>query len=103
VWCRYAFFVSFILSLIILLDFAFISFHTNIVPPFASGGSITACRSIERHIVALESDPIIFNAILLPMRDTLSSRTPRSVAPPSSSLFDPPQKMTKRAFGFLCA
>ena len=67
------------------------------------GGSILACRSIERHIVALESDPMIFNAILLPLRDNQPSRPPRSNAPPSTSMFDPPKKMTKRAFGFLCA
>ena len=67
------------------------------------GGSILACRSIERHIVALESDPMIFNAILLPMRDNEPSQAPRSNAKPSTSMFDPPKKMTKRAFGFLCA
>jgi hypothetical protein len=101
-WCRYEFSVSFIFSLnfprFCIHYFPYLHFAL-----FALGGSITACRSIERHIVALESDPIIFNAILLPMRDTLPSRTPRSLAPPSSSIFDPPQKMTKRAFGFLCA
>ena len=67
------------------------------------GGSITSCRSIERHIVALQSDPMIFNAILLPMREPQPSRTPRSIAPPSISIFDPPKKMTKFAFSFLCA
>ena len=67
------------------------------------GGSITAWRSIERHIVAFESDPMIFNAILLPMRENQPSQTPRSNAPPSTFLFDPSKKMTKRAFGFLCA
>ena len=33
------------------------------------GGSIITCHSIERHIMALESDPMMFNAILLPMRE----------------------------------
>ena len=66
------------------------------------GGSILTSRSIERHIVALESDPMIFNAILLPLRENQPSRPPRSNAPPSTSMFDPPKKMTKRAFGFLC-
>ena len=44
------------------------------------GDSITACRSIERHIIALDSDPLIFNAILLPMRELQLSRTSRSIA-----------------------
>ena len=79
--------------------FFFTSFHTHIFLLFALGGSITACHSLERHIVALESDPIIFNAILLPMcnlQPTRSqlARTPRSVAPPSIFIFYPPQKMT---------
>jgi hypothetical protein len=82
--------------------FCFTCFRTNNLPLFALGGSITACRSLERHIVALESDPVIFNALLLPMRDSQPARISRSVAAPSTSIFDPPQKMTKRAFGFLC-
>jgi len=71
--------------------------------PSPLGGSILACRSLDRHIVALESDPDIFNALLLPMRDPQPQRTSRQVAPPTTSIFDPPQKLTKRAFGFLCA
>ena len=87
----------------IFCNFFFTSFHTNLIHLFALGGSIAACRSLERHIEALESDPIIFNALLLPMRDPQTARTPRSVAPPSTSIFYLPQKMTKRAFGFLYA
>ena len=82
--------------------FFFTSFHTNIFCLFALGGSITACRSLERHIVALENDSIIFNAILLLMCDPQPAHTPRSVVPPSTSIFYPPQKMTKWAFGFFC-
>jgi hypothetical protein len=88
---------------LIFLLFFFTSFHTNIFPLFGLGGSITTCPSLERHIVAIESDPIIFNATLLPMCDPQPARTTRSVAPPSTSIFDPPQKMTKRNFGFICA
>jgi hypothetical protein len=32
-----------------------------------SGASITACRKLNRHIVALEADEVIFKAILHPM------------------------------------
>jgi hypothetical protein len=49
--------------------FCLTSFLTNILPLFALGSSITACRSLERHIVALESDPIIVKALLLPMQN----------------------------------
>jgi len=70
---------------------------------YALGGSITASRSLERHIVALESDPDIFNALLRPMRDPHPQRTSRQLDPPTTSIFDPPQKMAKRTFGFLCA
>jgi len=63
---------------------------------------MTACRSLERHIVALESDPIIFNALLLPMCDLQHALTSRSVVQPFTSIFYLPQKMTKRAFSFLC-
>ena len=52
--------------------------------------SITASCSFERHIVALESDPIIFNALLLSMRDPQPAHTSRLVAPPSIPIFDPP-------------
>jgi hypothetical protein len=62
----------------------FINFYTNMLPLFALGGSITTRRFFERHIVALESDPVIFNALLLPMRDPQPACTSRSVAPPST-------------------
>ncbi len=35
------------------------------------GASITACRASGRHIVAIEQDKEIFEAILLPMKNTL--------------------------------
>jgi hypothetical protein len=84
-------------------SFSLLSPTRMMLPLFALGGSIIACRSLELHIVALESDPIIFNALLLPMRDPQPAHTSRSVAPPSTSIFDPPKKVTKRAFGVICA
>ena len=83
--------------------FATLTVKNDVIMDWQCGGSITACRSIERHIVALESDPLIFNAILFPMRDNQPSQPPRSNVEPSTSMCDPPKKMTKRAFGFLCA
>lgn len=34
-----------------------------------AGASIHACRRSGRHIVAFESDPLIFKAVLAPLRD----------------------------------
>ena len=59
------------------------------------GGSIIACHSIERHIVALELDIDIFKSILLPMRETEHEHTAQHAPPP--------RKMAKRNFDLLCA
>lgn len=70
----------------------------------ALGGSIIACRALQRHIVALEADLDIFNAFLLPMRDPDPETTSRVVARPRGSVFaPPPQKMAKRNFDLLYA
>ena len=67
------------LFFIVLLFFACTIFHHPLMLTFSHfvllGGSIIACRSIQRHIVALESDIDIFKSILLPMRVTEQEHT----------------------------
>jgi hypothetical protein len=68
------------------------------------GGSVIACRSIHRHIVALESDIDIFRSILLPMRELDHEQSSQKAAPPRGAVFaPPPRKMAKRNFDLLCA
>ena len=68
------------------------------------GGSIIACCSIQRHIVALESDIDIFKSILLPIRGHEQEQTSQHAAPQRGSVFaPPPRKMAKRNFDLLCA
>ena len=62
-----------------------------------------SCRSIQRHIVALESDIDIFKSILLPIREPDQEQSSQPSAPPRGSVFAPPlQKMPKRNFDLLC-
>lgn len=51
------------------------------------GASIHACRRSGRHVVAFESDPIIFEAVLAPLRD---AALPASIVVPATNtaLFD---------------
>jgi hypothetical protein len=68
------------------------------------GGSVIACRSIQRHIVALESDIDIYKSVLLPMREPDHDHTSQHVGPQRGSVFaPPPRKMAKRNFDLLCA
>jgi hypothetical protein len=68
------------------------------------GGSIIACRSIQRHIVALDSDVDVFKSILLPLREPEQEHTSQHAAPQRGSVFaPPPRKMAKRNFDLLCA
>ena len=46
----------------------------------ALGGSVMACRSIQCHTVALESDIDIFKSILIPMREFKQEHTSQKVA-----------------------
>lgn len=62
---------------------------------FHLGASITACRMAERHIVALERDSEIFEAVLLPMRDSVPPAEP-VVAHPDPSSTEPRQKLLRR-------
>jgi hypothetical protein len=66
------------------------------------GGSIIACRSIQRHIVALESDIDVFKSIILPIREPDQEQTSQPAAPQRGSVFaPPPRKMAKRNFDLL--
>ena len=63
-----------------------------------------ACRSIQRHIVAVESDIDLYKSVLLPLREPHHEHTSQPVAPQRGSFFaPPPQKMPKRNFDLLCA
>jgi hypothetical protein len=48
---------------------------------FYAGASIRACRSVGRHLVALEEDNELFSALLAPM-----VRSPAVSSPPKSQL-----------------
>jgi hypothetical protein len=67
------------------------------------GGSIIACRSIQRHIVALDSDVDVFKSILLRIREPEQEHTSQHAPPQRGSVFaPPPRKMAKRNFDLLC-
>ena len=81
----------------LVLSFIFVSFfvHSRLftfVLFVVLGGFVIACRSIQRHIVALESDIDIYKSVLLPMRDANQEHTARGPSTPlgfcSSSLED---------------
>ena len=61
------------------------------VVPNLIGASIAACRGTGRHIVALEEDVDIFNAILKPLKRTVST-----TVTPSTTMTTPkdPDAMT---------
>jgi hypothetical protein len=68
------------------------------------GGSIIACRSIQCHIVPLESDTDVFKSILFPIREPEQEHTFQHAAPQRGLVFfPPPRKMAKRSFNLLCA
>ena len=71
----------------------------------SEGGSIIACRSHQWHVVALEAEESIFNAILLPMQDIDPESAPRLPLRPRGSVFaPPPKKKAKNDFDdCLCA
>ena len=67
-------------------------------------GSVIARRSIQQHIVALETDIDIYKSVLLPMREPDQEHTFQHLALQRGSVFDPPpRKMAKRNFDLLCA
>ena len=86
--------------------FGFFHIHVRILTPFhffPLGSSIIACRSIQRHIVALEYDIDVFKSLLLPLREPEQDHTSHHAEPQRGSVFaPPPQKMPKRNFDFLC-
>ena len=75
-WCWHVFhlFVFLFDFFFLVLSFIFVSFsvHSRILT-FAHlvllRGFVIACRSIQRHIVALDSDINIYKSLLLPMRE----------------------------------
>ena len=79
----------------LFLYFLLVSFsiHSRILT-FAQlvvlGGSVIACRSIQHHIVALESDIDIYKSVLLPMRKPDQEHTSQHVAPQRGLVFAPP-------------
>jgi hypothetical protein len=88
----------------LLVSFSFHSRLLTFPQLVVLGGSVLACRSIQRHIVALESDIDIFKSLLLPMREAEQEHTSQHVAPQRGSVFaPPPRKMAKRNFDLLCA
>ena len=98
---------DFIFSLVFLFFFVSFSVHSHILTIahlVVLGGSVIACRSIQRHIVALESDIDIYNSILLHMREADQEHTSQHVAPQRGSVFaPPPRKMAKRNLDLLYA
>jgi hypothetical protein len=100
------FFMSFFFDVLISIvfdpfpiHFFFLTYSHFVVP----GGSIIACCSIQRHIVALESDIDIFKSILLPIREHEQEHTSQQAAPQRGPIFaPPPRKMAKRNFDLLC-
>ena len=78
--------------------FIFIFLHFVVL-----GGSVIACRSIQRHIVAFESDIDIYKSILLRMHQLEQEHTSQEVASQRRLVFaPPPRKMAKHNFDLLC-
>ena len=70
----------------VLILFVFVSFpiHFLIITfphLFVLGGSIIVCRSIQRHIVAHESDIDVFKSILLPICEPEQEHTSQQATP----------------------
>lgn len=64
---------------------------------YLPGASIAACRSSGRHIVAVERDTEIFNAVLLPLRDLEPpSQRPESSRHRPPTFEEPMQKKQRR-------
>jgi hypothetical protein len=87
-----------------LISFSIYSRFLTFVQLVVLGGSVIACRSIQRHIVALESDIDIYKSVLLPMCEPDHEHTSQHVGPQRGSVFaPPPRKMPKHNFDLLCA
>jgi len=100
------FFILFFLALLFLFVLVSFFFHPRILTYtqlVVLGGSVIACRSIQRHIVALESDIDVYKSVLLPLREPDQEHTSHHVAQQRGSVFAPPPlKMAKRNFDLLC-
>ena len=80
------FFISLSLFLNVLLSFMLVPFPIHFFMLtfshfFVLEGSVIACRSIQRHIVAFESDIDIFKSIFIPMREPEQEYTSQHAAP----------------------
>ena len=101
-------FVSYVFIFYFCILFVIGSFSIRFLPltswPFlVLGGSIIACRSLQRHIIALESDIDVFKSILLPLREPDQEHTSQRSAPQRGAVFaPPPKKMARRNFDLLC-
>jgi len=103
-WRGYALHVFvFHFGFILLFSFSISSHILTFLQLVVLGGSVIACRSIQRHIVALESDIDVFKSILLPLREPNQELSSQPAAPQRGSVFaPPPRKMAKRNFDLLC-
>ena len=105
------FFISLVLMCLffdILIYFLFVTFHIHFLILtfshfFVLRGSIITCRSMQRHIVLLESDIDVFKSILLFICEFDQEHTSQQAAPQRGLVFAPPPwKMAKRNFDLLC-
>ena len=100
------FFMSLLFDLLISFLLGSFPIHFLILIFFfvVLGGSIIVCRSIQRHIVALELDIDVFKSILLPIRKREQKHTSQyAFLQQGSDFAPPPRKMAKRNFDLLCA
>jgi hypothetical protein len=93
-WHRFLFALLYFVFEFDLLFLHFLFFALAHSISFHLGASITACRMAERHIVALEQDSEIFEAVLLPMRNSIPPAEP-VVAHPDPSSTKPRQKLVR--------
>ena len=97
----------FVFCFFISILFGFFPIHFRIFTPlhfFALGCSIITCRSIQRHILAFESDINVFRSILFPFRELERDHMSHHAVPQRGSVCaPPPKKMPKRNFDLMCA
>ena len=98
---HFGFFSLFLFFL--LVSFSTYSCIVTFLQLVVLGGSVIACCSIQRHIMALESNIDIYKSVLLPMCEPDHEHTSQHVAPQRGSVFaPPPRNMEKRNFDLLC-
>jgi hypothetical protein len=71
-------------------------------PIFYAGASIRACRSVGRHLVALEEDSDLFSTLLAPMVRSPAVSSPPNIEPiersqdPDGAVIVPSSRVKKR-------